>query len=585
MTCLPGGCHGPENSVNNDLEAIVAEYRAQRMVVMVDYHQLGFGATASAADIAAAVEFWTDIANRFKDNPYVWFNLFNEPEAGDGAAQRWRAQHQPVIDAIRATGATNIIVIDDTQAGQGAADWWSIGESPEADSGVLSEGPNLVDPVGRLAFDVHPYDVWGFPNDDDPTCATRYTDEQRDARFASYVQRVYDRGFPLLAGEFGFRAGDRPTSGVSYHGDLSGNHPPCGSTNLLAAETAYRVAPSFDLGMILWHGFDLTTTGPRPGTSWAAPANLTQLGQLQWDYAGTRPAGRRNRRAASDGAPDDRAPDDRAAHDHRRPRCRRRRPSRRPPSRPRPPRQPPPRRRPRPRCRRPRRRRPRRRPLRLRRARPPADHGRARGARRSARGDAACRVGRGRSRRAHPWRHGTEPAPAQPGGRGSRPHRRRQQAAALIVVIAPSVDPANLAAHYRDVAVPVLHLGAAGWGGGLLGRGDALAGNRVSWRPGQSGGRRLACAPRHLPGPLRRRRPVGCRPRHARSRHNPLLSAGRGRGVAGPRRWRSSPTPSPRCWPTAPAPGQAGGAGHRDKHGRARSASADCGDCGGHWRG
>ena len=171
VTCLPGGCHGPESSVNDDLEAIVAEYTAQRMVVMVDYHQLGFGATASPEDIAAAIEFWTDIANRFKDNPYVWFNLFNEPEGGDGAAQRWRAQHQPVIDAIRATGATNIIVIDDTQAGQGAADWWSIGESPETDSGVLSEGPNLVDPVGRLAFDVHPYDVWGFPNDNDPTCA------------------------------------------------------------------------------------------------------------------------------------------------------------------------------------------------------------------------------------------------------------------------------------------------------------------------------------------------------------------------------------------------------------------------------
>ena len=228
VTCLPGGCHGPDNTVNDDLDGIVAEYTAQKMVVMVDYHQLGFGATASPGDIAQAAAFWTDIAGRYKDNPYVWFNLFNEPEAGDGAAARWRGQHQPVIDAIRGTGATNVIVIDDTQAGQGAADWWNIGESPDVDSGVLSEGQNLQDPAQRLAFDVHPYDVWGFPNNDDPSCQTRYTDDQRDARFTSYVQRVHDRGFPLMIGELGFRASDSPTSGVSFHGDLTGNHPPAG---------------------------------------------------------------------------------------------------------------------------------------------------------------------------------------------------------------------------------------------------------------------------------------------------------------------------------------------------------------------
>jgi hypothetical protein len=134
-------------------------------------------------------------------------------------------------------------------------------------------------------FSVHGYDVWGFPNDGSDDCSHRYTDAQRDARFRSYVDRVHGLGFPLLVGELGFRPTDQPTSGVSYHGE-GGAQPPCGSTMLLAAETVYRVAPQTRLGVIVWHGFDLTADGPQ---AWDLvgdpPTNLTHFGQLQWDYA------------------------------------------------------------------------------------------------------------------------------------------------------------------------------------------------------------------------------------------------------------------------------------------------------------
>lgn len=307
VTCLPQGCHGPPSTVNNNLEALVAEYAAQKMVVIVDYHQLGFGAAATNAEIDQAIAFWTDLAKRFGTNPYVWFNLFNEPESNyqdfvlkDGTTSpgRWRTQHQRVIDAIRATGAGNVIVIDDTQAGQGAADWWKVDPSPTADSGILSEGRNLVDPKTALVFSVHAYDVWGFPNDNDASCATRYTDTQRDARFRAYVQRVRDAGLALMVGELGFRPTDRADSGVSFHGEQGIPHPPCGSTTLLAAETAYRVAPEFGLGILSWHGFALTDAGPQ---NWdlagRPPTNLTYFGELHYQFAkavasvSVRPAG------------------------------------------------------------------------------------------------------------------------------------------------------------------------------------------------------------------------------------------------------------------------------------------------------
>ena len=279
-------------TANNDLDGIVAEYTSRRMVVMIDYHQLGFGVAATAADIQAAVAFWTGMADRFKDNPYVWFNLYNEPDAsyndytlGGSAPERWRAQHQPVIDAIRAEGATNVLVLDDTQAGMGADDFWHIEPSPSEQSAVMTEGPNLVDPVHRLVFSVHAYDAWGFPNDGSDDCSNRYSDEQRDARFRSYVDRVHGLGLPLLVGELGFRPTDQEASGVSYHGG-GGTQPPCGSTTMLAAETVYRVAPSENLGVIVWHGFDLTTDGAQAWSlTGSPPTNLTAFGQLQWDYA------------------------------------------------------------------------------------------------------------------------------------------------------------------------------------------------------------------------------------------------------------------------------------------------------------
>jgi mannan endo-1,4-beta-mannosidase len=293
VTCLPGGCHSGGATVNNDLDGIVAEFTSRRMVVIVDYHQLGFGDAASPADVAAATGFWRDLARRFKANPYVWFNLFNEPDAssndarlGSTAPARWRAQHQPVIDAIRAEGAQNVIVVDDTQAGQGAADWWQIGPSPEADSGVLSEGANLRDPAGRLVFSVHAYDVWGYPSTDDPTCTNRYSDAQRDTRFRSYVERARAKGLTLLVGELGFRPTDDVRTGFSDHGERYGRQPPCGSTQRLSAETVYRLAPSLGLGVLTWHGYPLVAQGPQSFVlDGEPPTNLTRMGALQYGYA------------------------------------------------------------------------------------------------------------------------------------------------------------------------------------------------------------------------------------------------------------------------------------------------------------
>jgi len=67
-------------------------------------------------------DFWIDVANRYKNNPAVLFNLYNEPH--DVSVEVWRnggmvtegdityeaVGHQQLVEAIRDTGAKNIII-------------------------------------------------------------------------------------------------------------------------------------------------------------------------------------------------------------------------------------------------------------------------------------------------------------------------------------------------------------------------------------------------------------------------------------------------------------------------------------------
>ena len=77
------------------------------------------------------------MATRFKDNPYVWFNLFNEPDASFNDAKLGRRAPDALAGAAPAGDRRhprrrrqNVIVIDDTQAGMGANDWWNIERQP-----------------------------------------------------------------------------------------------------------------------------------------------------------------------------------------------------------------------------------------------------------------------------------------------------------------------------------------------------------------------------------------------------------------------------------------------------------------------
>lgn len=108
---------------------------SNNIAVIADLHWTAPGsqlATGQQAlpDADHALHMWTEVATQFKSNPLVIFELFNEPFAGKGNAGPadwacWRngscsgapdinfevAGMEQLIKAVRATGATNIILL------------------------------------------------------------------------------------------------------------------------------------------------------------------------------------------------------------------------------------------------------------------------------------------------------------------------------------------------------------------------------------------------------------------------------------------------------------------------------------------
>ncbi len=134
---------------------------------------------------AGAVEFWRSVATTFRGDDATVFDLFNEPYAdravpGAGAWACWRdgvcpgigypvAGMQALVDAVRGTGATNVILLGGLAYANDLTGW-------------LAHRP--ADPLGNLAASWHSYNF--------NACTTSAC---WDATLAARV--------PLVAGEIG----------------------------------------------------------------------------------------------------------------------------------------------------------------------------------------------------------------------------------------------------------------------------------------------------------------------------------------------------------------------------------------------
>jgi endoglucanase len=168
----------PGNNYRATVAQTVTEANAAGLYVILDLHWSAPGTICPTdqnwmADTDHSIAFWTSIADTFKANPAVIFELYNEPvltnstagwnawlnggaqttvRPGGGKTYAWTsAGMQQLLDAVRATGATNVVLC-------GGVSY----------SNVLTGFPSHIpaDPISQLgaAWHVYSFNVYVDPS-------------------------------------------------------------------------------------------------------------------------------------------------------------------------------------------------------------------------------------------------------------------------------------------------------------------------------------------------------------------------------------------------------------------------------------
>jgi hypothetical protein len=147
------------------------------MDVILDLHWLTSGQTNSSDAMSAT--FWAGVAQKYKNEGRVIFELFNEPH--DISAAQWKTDMQALYSAVRNAGANNLVLL-------GGLDW-AYNLSQVLPSNALS-GTNI-------AYVTHPYSFKGN------------TPSAWDGAFGNLAAT-----YPLLSTEFG-QANTNPGGALS----------------------------------------------------------------------------------------------------------------------------------------------------------------------------------------------------------------------------------------------------------------------------------------------------------------------------------------------------------------------------------
>ena len=168
---------------------------SQKLTVILDPHNSARYGTnivgASAVSIADFADFWAQLAAAFKDDPRVWFGLVNEPH--NMSTKLWFETANAAIAAIRATGATNMILVPGNHW-SGAHSWTGGGENSNAKWALT-----VKDPLNHWALEVHQY-VDGDSSGTKKVVVSPTIGAERLVKFVSWCRQNH---LHALLGEFG----------------------------------------------------------------------------------------------------------------------------------------------------------------------------------------------------------------------------------------------------------------------------------------------------------------------------------------------------------------------------------------------
>src|SRR2546422_7238708 len=179
----------------NAIAGYVSRLHAAGMYAIVDLHWNAQGSLPAdgktgqgrkMADLDHAPAFWSSVASFFKNDHGVAFDLFNEPHdigwdcwlngctTSDGTGTWQAAGMQTLLNAVRATGATNVVTL--------SANGWG-GDIPQ----WINYRPH--DPIGQIAAGWHVY----YPE----------TWWSEPSRWNAGVSPVLGAQVPIVVTEFG----------------------------------------------------------------------------------------------------------------------------------------------------------------------------------------------------------------------------------------------------------------------------------------------------------------------------------------------------------------------------------------------
>jgi endoglucanase len=168
---------------------------AKGAAVVLDPHNYARYGTAliGSASVPNAdfADFWGRLATLYKSNPRVVFGLMNEPH--DMSTEQWVGAANAAIAAIRATGATNLIIVPGN--GWDGAHSWSQNWYGTANSTVMLQ---IKDPGNNYAYEVHQY-LDDNSSGSSPNCTSATAGSERLAGFTNWLKANGKRGF---LGEF-----------------------------------------------------------------------------------------------------------------------------------------------------------------------------------------------------------------------------------------------------------------------------------------------------------------------------------------------------------------------------------------------
>lgn len=247
----------------NAVDQIVKEYTAKHIVVMLECHDYTGNSVAfngipdpdhmpprdyssnpvpNATYISELDEFWKDVAIKYRDNPYVWFNALNEPGGSDNAS--WQLVQKRYLNLIRSTGAENLFVADVMNTGNDAG--W-LGALKIYDP---SMGPALAAGQCNVLFSMHDYG--GMANAGKDAAGNPIINV---APFKDYWQKVQAANLPMMIGEYGVEDAaasysPQPDGTIRILNDAAGgvfHH------HLLGEYSSIHIAPQYGIGSLVWH--------------------------------------------------------------------------------------------------------------------------------------------------------------------------------------------------------------------------------------------------------------------------------------------------------------------------------------------